>query len=246
MKVLITSGGTKVPIDPVRNISNMSHGTFGSKIAAECLRLGARVIYLCADDARSPFEFRFNFYTNLSPGDARAKFHETFEFTSRHISRYEEHRFKTIVDYRVMLQSLIEEMKPDSVVLAAAVSDYEVLNRSGRKLDSKSEQSVRLTPTPKIISEVKGWHPETFLVGFKLLNECTDAELLQAAKNSIEANGCDLVVANDLASIRRGRHEILLVDPNGFTKQVDGRHNECAALVARRAVERWDGTRQQT
>ena len=33
MKILITSGGTKVPIDRVRSITNMSQGTFGSRIA---------------------------------------------------------------------------------------------------------------------------------------------------------------------------------------------------------------------
>ena len=31
--ILITSGGTKVKIDMVRNITNMSKGTFGSRIA---------------------------------------------------------------------------------------------------------------------------------------------------------------------------------------------------------------------
>ena len=31
MKILITSGGTKIPIDLVRPITNMSRGTFGSK-----------------------------------------------------------------------------------------------------------------------------------------------------------------------------------------------------------------------
>ena len=32
MKVLITSGGTKVKMDLVRSITNMSRGTFGSQI----------------------------------------------------------------------------------------------------------------------------------------------------------------------------------------------------------------------
>ena len=40
MKVLITSGGTKVPIDTVRHIGNMSSGTFGAKIAFQLLELG--------------------------------------------------------------------------------------------------------------------------------------------------------------------------------------------------------------
>ena len=39
MKVLITSGGTKVPIDTVRHIGNMSSGTFGAKIAFQLLEL---------------------------------------------------------------------------------------------------------------------------------------------------------------------------------------------------------------
>jgi phosphopantothenoylcysteine synthetase/decarboxylase len=39
MRVLITSGGTKVPIDGVRDITNMSHGNFGAKIAREFLNL---------------------------------------------------------------------------------------------------------------------------------------------------------------------------------------------------------------
>ena len=37
MKILVTSGGTKIPIDRVRDITNMSTGTFGSKIAIELI-----------------------------------------------------------------------------------------------------------------------------------------------------------------------------------------------------------------
>ena len=33
MNILVTSGGTKIPIDRVRSITNMSRGTFGSRIA---------------------------------------------------------------------------------------------------------------------------------------------------------------------------------------------------------------------
>jgi len=35
MKILITSGGTDVPIDDVRKISNMSSGKYGAEIATE-------------------------------------------------------------------------------------------------------------------------------------------------------------------------------------------------------------------
>ena len=45
MKILITSGGTKVKIDQVRHIGNMSKGTFGSKIAEE--------FYIFKDDQKN-------------------------------------------------------------------------------------------------------------------------------------------------------------------------------------------------
>ena len=43
MKILITSGGTKVPIDRVRSITNMSCGTFGSRIADAFFSKGLEV-----------------------------------------------------------------------------------------------------------------------------------------------------------------------------------------------------------
>jgi len=46
MKILVTSGGTKVPIDDVRSITNTSSGSFGSKIVTSLLYHGAEVIHL--------------------------------------------------------------------------------------------------------------------------------------------------------------------------------------------------------
>ena len=46
MKILITSGGTKVPIDDVRSITNMSSGKFGAEIAAIFTSQKNKVVYL--------------------------------------------------------------------------------------------------------------------------------------------------------------------------------------------------------
>lgn len=40
MNILITSGETKIPIDLVRSITNMSRGTFGSKICGAFWKSG--------------------------------------------------------------------------------------------------------------------------------------------------------------------------------------------------------------
>ncbi len=52
--VLVTSGGTREPIDPVRYIGNRSSGKMGAAIAQAAYRRGARVIYVAAESAVLP------------------------------------------------------------------------------------------------------------------------------------------------------------------------------------------------
>jgi len=48
-KFLITCGGTREPIDPVRFIGNWSTGTIGFHLANEAAKLGADVTLICAN-----------------------------------------------------------------------------------------------------------------------------------------------------------------------------------------------------
>ncbi|HZS13526.1 MAG TPA: bifunctional phosphopantothenoylcysteine decarboxylase/phosphopantothenate synthase [Candidatus Dormibacteraeota bacterium] len=52
--VLVTSGGTREPIDPVRYIGNRSSGKMGLALAHEALRLGARVTLVTAAPPPAP------------------------------------------------------------------------------------------------------------------------------------------------------------------------------------------------
>lgn len=52
--VLVTSGGTKEPIDPVRFVGNRSSGKMGAAIADAAARRGAEVIYIAAESAVLP------------------------------------------------------------------------------------------------------------------------------------------------------------------------------------------------
>ena len=54
--VLVTAGGTREPIDPVRFIGNRSSGKMGYAIAAAAQRRGARVILVTAPSAVNPPE----------------------------------------------------------------------------------------------------------------------------------------------------------------------------------------------
>ncbi len=54
IRVLVTAGGTREPIDPVRFIGNRSSGKQGYAIAEEALARGARVTLVTAASGRSP------------------------------------------------------------------------------------------------------------------------------------------------------------------------------------------------
>ena len=225
MKILITSGGTKIPIDKVRDITNMSSGTFGSKIAFEALETGHEVIFLTSKSGKTPFKYEINLLSNphaIPPTIPRLEFE----------SNYQEHQYVTYDDYAESLEKLIKEKKPDVVILAAAISDYGVENPVDTKVRSDSELIIKLKKLPKLISKVKEWLPTTKLVGFKLLVNSTVDELIDAARKSLIENNCEMVVGNDLIDIKSGKHIVHIVYKNSvLTFTSTGNSNYLANIV---------------
>lgn len=233
MRVLITSGGTIVPIDPVRYIGNTSSGRFGAKLARCALQANAEVIYLTSAHAASPFSSHVNFYHNDK--DQLEHIKQLKQFCDQYRQQYHEYRYHSFNDYASQLQSLIENQQPDIIILAAAVSDYLVANYTEEKIRSSDHLSLQLKTAPKVINAVKQWSDQAFVVGFKLLVNADDADLVAAANKSMAQHHLDLVVANDLASIRRGTHEVIIVEKNGaFQKYTE----DAASHVIARALQR--------
>ena len=104
----------------------------------------------------------------------------------------------------------------------------------GNKLSS-SENSlvIVLRPTPKIISLIKELSPKTFLVGFKLLDGVSKEELINVAKKLRNKNKCDLVVANDLSTIREGNHTAYIIDTKDNIEEANGKEDIAKKLVRR-------------
>lgn len=212
---LVTSGGTKVPIDTVRDITNMSKGTFGCKIMTEALKRGNRVHGLIATGSKSPFDFCMNFWRQEDAEiAAMIEMGEMAKFALEYRRCYVENEYRNFNDYEKSLAQIMETRVPDVVILAAAVSDYGVKPMAG-KIRSGSDMTIELRPLPKLISRIKAAHPNCYLVGFKLLVNSTDEELEAAVRHSIETNHCDLVVGNDLRDIKAGKHRLLLGKTDG-------------------------------
>nr|CAG4718997.1 unnamed protein product [Naegleria fowleri] len=175
LRIIITSGGTAVPIDTVRYISNSSMGTTGAQIANECLDRGHLVHFLHSKASRVPNEF-----------------------DPKHKSNLHKHVYFTFDEYHEQLKNLVTTTQPDVVILSAAVSDYGVENKHNDKMSSDLEtQTLTLVKLPKIISLVKKWNPKVFLVGFKLLTGVqTVKELINTAYRHGIKNHSNLTVAN--------------------------------------------------
>lgn len=202
MKILITSGGTTEQIDSVRGITNHSTGKLGKEMAEHFLKAGHQV--------------------SLVTTKAAVKPKASEQLSTYHITN---------------VASLIQTLKPlvenhDVLIHCMAVSDYTpvymtdleevkettdietLLKKSNQetKISSSSDvQVLFLKKTPKVISMVKEWNPNIQLIGFKLLVDVTEDQLISVAKDSLIKNKADYIVANDLATISADSHKALLV-----------------------------------
>jgi len=186
MKVLLTFGGTREPIDAARFITNVSTGRTGRILAERFAALGCRAVCLCARSAERP--------------------------AGKNISVKE---FTTFKELDLELRRLLSTRKFDAVVHLAAVSDYSPasIEAGGKrftpggaaKLDSRAPvMKLVLKRNFKIIDRIKdyaaaGGKPEPLLIGFKLTSGAKPARVLEKVRALAAA---DLVVHNDLEEMK--------------------------------------------
>lgn len=220
MKILITSGGTKIPIDKVRSITNMSNGTLGAKLATSALYYGHDVIFMKAEKSKSPMQVTIDLAKD-GLAAAEMNFQAVKSCWNSMYHRYHEHTYKTFDDYQELLPQLIALYNPDVIILAAAVSDYAPKNVVDGKIRSGNDLTIELQPLPKCISTVRSIAPDAFIIGFKLLVDSTLENLVDAAKKSLKENDLDLVCANDLKTILQGNHTLYMVDDQEVRTSTD-------------------------
>ena len=185
-KVLMTAGPTIEYIDPVRVITNQSSGKTGVLLASELISSGANVTLIYGPGIEKP------------PNGAKiiriSTSEEMFNVVKKEMSK-----------------------KFDIVIMAAAVSDYTPENPSKNKIKStKNKIKISLKKAPKIIDQVKKYQKNIFLVGFKAEANISKKELILAAKKKLNESDANMIVANDVGSIRykknTGSNEVLIID----------------------------------
>lgn len=237
MNVVVTGGGTIAPIDDVRHVANASSGRFSAMITEACLARGAHVWHIHAPNALLPFARQAVF--DLDCTDPAAECERLARLRAAwHAARERLHLLPlvggTVESYQWALRSVLGDQAIDIAFLAMAVSDFEPVTPFAGKLESPTgDLAIPFRPTFKVIREVRNWAPHVYLVGFKLLSRTTRDELVAAAEAACITNRADLTVANDLQTLRQGKHTIHLVRPGESTETIaDG------DALAQRLVDR--------
>ena len=172
-RVVVSAGGTREEIDPVRFIGNWSTGTQGYALARTAAARGAEVTVVAANVALD------------DPAGAKV---------IRVVSAREMRD--------AVAQAAAEAGGADAVVMAAAVADYRPEARSAAKIkkDGRPPEPLLLTENPDILAELAA-HRGTLghrqiLVGFAAETDTSP----QAARAKLARKGCDLLVVNPVGN----------------------------------------------
>ena len=262
--VLVTSGGTTVPLErnTVRYIDNFSAGTRGSASAEHFLAASAdvAVIFLHRLTSLRPYTRHFT-HTNFldlvqedDNGEVKVK-QGDLNAVRGHLRAYEAVRtsgrllevpFTSLSDYLWLLHAACQNLSTlgDRAVLylAAAVSDFYIPSSclSEHKLQSgEGAPDLQLKLVPKMLKPlVKEWIPEAFVISFKLE---TDPAILRAkARKALETYCHELVVANILGSRKT---EVVLVTLEEevevrLSEEEVGRGDEIEAKIIEAVLQR--------
>jgi phosphopantothenoylcysteine decarboxylase/phosphopantothenate--cysteine ligase len=174
-RVVVSAGGTREEIDPVRFIGNWSTGTQGYALASTAAARGAEVIVVAANVAL--------------PDPAGAK-------VTRVVSAREMH---DAVQAAAAGDGPGTGHGADAVVMAAAVADYRPAARSPAKIkkDGRPPEPIELTENPDILAGLAAVRkaPQV-LVGFAAETDTSP----EGARAKLARKGCDLLVVNPVGN----------------------------------------------
>ncbi|MFH8249278.1 bifunctional phosphopantothenoylcysteine decarboxylase/phosphopantothenate--cysteine ligase CoaBC [Microbacterium sp. B2969] len=175
LEVVVSTGGTREPIDPVRYIGNRSSGRQGAEVAVAAAARGAHVRLVAA---------------HVDGG--------VLDEASRH-PRIEVTRVGTAAELGAAVTSSAGDA--DVVVMVAAVADYRVAEVSDSKLSKEDGplQSIALVQNDDILAGlVASRRAGQTVVGFAAETATDGAELLARARRKRQRKGVDLLALNEV------------------------------------------------
>lgn len=189
VRVLITAGGTREPLDPVRYLGNRSSGKQGSALAEAALAAGADVTLIHA-----PMEVP-------APAGAKVQAIETaLELRSATLAA------AGVADV-VIMAAAVADFRPSSISTGKI-----------KKRDHVADPVITLVRNPDILAEVvahrAALNQTQLIVGFAAETGDDEADASTYAQAKLERKGCDLLVVNEVGPGDTGSERVFGQDSN--------------------------------
>jgi phosphopantothenoylcysteine decarboxylase/phosphopantothenate--cysteine ligase len=166
-RVLVSAGGTREPLDPVRFLGNSSSGKQGYAIAAVAAARGARVT-LVAANVDLPDPAGTDVVRVGSAVDLRDAVHKAAQDADV-----------------VVMAAAVADFRP------TAAADHKI------KKSDQLPPPIALEQNPDVLAElVANRRPGTVLVGFAAETGDSSASVLDHGRAKLARKGCDLLVVN--------------------------------------------------
>ncbi|HUQ44950.1 MAG TPA: bifunctional phosphopantothenoylcysteine decarboxylase/phosphopantothenate synthase [Candidatus Limnocylindria bacterium] len=209
-RIVITAGGTREPIDPVRYIGNRSTGKMGVALAEAALARGAVVTLIAAAvEVTLPSEARV--VRVETAAELRDALGAAMDGSDRRSGR----------------NGRSTARAADALVMAAAVADFAPASPATSKIGRSDGLSLELSPTPDLLAEVAaaaerasaGAGARPILVGF-----AAETGSLDRAAEKLRKKGVDLLVANDVSEPGSGfgtdTNRVTILDRAGASEEL--------------------------
>ena len=194
-RVVISAGGTREPLDPVRYLGNRSSGKQGWALARVAAARGAEVVLIAANvELPAPFGVRV-----VPVGTA------------------EELRAAMLTEVAdadvVVMSAAVADFRP-----------AEVAATKMKKGSASEPDSVPLVRNPDVLAELVAERtPGQLVVGFAAETGDADGDVLAHARAKLARKGCDLLVVNDVSGgqvFGRGENAVVVLSGDGGSTEV--------------------------
>ena len=191
MKILVTAGATREPIDDIRYISNFSTGHTGAILTEYFAERDYQVTHLMGRGALEPKASK-----NIQP-----RFFDSF------------------TSLESLLMDELRKQSYDAIIHSAAVGDFSLASPFSGKLESSQNLQLSLKPNPKLILKIRSMIPkdlpQPILIAFKLTHSQSEQEKVEAISKLSFSPGIDFVVHNDYLEIKnRNNHPFSIYQKN--------------------------------
>jgi phosphopantothenoylcysteine decarboxylase/phosphopantothenate--cysteine ligase len=204
-RLVISAGGTREPLDPVRFLGNRSSGRQGVALARTALARGAKVT-LVAGAVEVPVPDGVDLVQVESALQMREAVHAAAASADV-----------------VVMAAAVADFRP------ADVAEHKI-----KKADGVDDAPViTLVRNPDILAElVRDRRPGQVVVGFAAETGDESGDVLDHARAKLARKGCDLLVLNDVSAGKvfgRAETEVAILDPAGGVSRIPAGSKETVA-----------------